>query len=76
MLYEKEAALVHCIKSLDTITMPFTPIFWPGEFHGLYIVHGAAKSWTRLSNLFTFTLLRSKSRIREVQGVTQSVTAH
>ena len=55
MLYEKEAALVHCIKSLDTITMPFTPIFWPGEFHGLYIVHGAAKSWTRLSNLFTFT---------------------
>ena len=32
-----------------------TPIFWPGEFHGLYspcdcIVHGVAKSWTRLSN--------------------------
>ena len=21
-----------------------TPIFWPGEFHG--IVHGVAKSWT------------------------------
>ena len=29
-----------------------TPVFWPGEFHGLhsYIVHGVAKSWTRLSN--------------------------
>ena len=23
------------------------PVFWPGEFHGLYI-HGVAKSWTRL----------------------------
>ena len=23
-----------------------TPVFWPGEFHGLYIVHGVAKSWT------------------------------
>ena len=26
-----------------------TPVFWPGEFHGLYI-HGVAKSQTRLSN--------------------------
>ena len=26
-----------------------TPVFWPGEFHGLYI-HGVAKSWTRLSD--------------------------
>ena len=23
-----------------------TPVFWPGEFHGLYIVHGVTKSWT------------------------------
>ncbi|MDK7200534.1 hypothetical protein, partial [Corynebacterium amycolatum] len=23
-----------------------TPVFWPGEFHGLYIVHGDTKSWT------------------------------
>ena len=23
-----------------------TPVFWPGEFHGLYIVHGVAKSRT------------------------------
>ena len=30
-----------------------TPVFWPGEFHGLY---GVAKSRTRLSD-FTFTLL-------------------
>ena len=28
-----------------------TPVFWPGEFHGLY-VHEVAKSWTRLSNFF------------------------
>ena len=26
-----------------------TPVFWPGEFHGL-TVHGVAKSWTGLSN--------------------------
>ena len=26
-----------------------TPVFWPGEFLGLYI-HGVAKSWTRLNN--------------------------
>ena len=31
-----------------------TPVFWPGEFHGC-IVHGVAKSRTRLSN-FTFFL--------------------
>ena len=27
-----------------------TPGFWPGEFHGLFIVHGVAKSQTWLSN--------------------------
>ena len=32
-----------------------TPVFWPGEFHGLYIVHGVAKSQTWLSN-FHFLL--------------------
>ena len=26
-----------------------TPVFWPGEFHGR-VVHGVAKSWTRLSD--------------------------
>ena len=38
-----------------------TPVFWPGEFHGL-IVYGVAKSWTRPSNLhFHFSLsVRSK----------------
>ena len=25
-------------------------VFWPGEFHGLCIVHGLAKSQTRLSD--------------------------
>ena len=28
-----------------------TPVFWPGEFHGLY-VHGVAKSWTWLRNFY------------------------
>ena len=35
-----------------------TPVFWPGGFHGLYIVHGVAKSWTQLSN-FHFHFLQS-----------------
>ena len=34
-----------------------TPVFWPGEFHGLYIVHGVIKSQTQLSD-FHFTLLQ------------------
>ena len=31
-----------------------TPVFWTGEFDGLYIVHGVTKSQTRLSD-FHFT---------------------
>ena len=27
-----------------------TSVFWPGEFHGLYIVHGVTKSRTQLSD--------------------------
>ena len=27
-----------------------TPVFWPGEFHGLYIVHGVTKSRTQLKD--------------------------
>ena len=27
-----------------------TPVFWTGEFHGLYIVHGVAKSQTQLND--------------------------
>ena len=30
-------------------TLP-NPVFWPGEFHVLYTVHGVAKSWTWLSD--------------------------
>ena len=26
------------------------PVFWPGEFHGLYIVHGVVKNLTQMSN--------------------------
>ena len=34
-----------------------TPVFWPGEFHGLYIVRGVAKSGTLLSHFhFSLTL--------------------
>ena len=25
-----------------------TPVFWPRELQGLYIVHGVTKSWTQL----------------------------
>ena len=35
-----------------------TPVYWPEEFHGLYTVHGVAKSWTQLSD-FDFTSLRT-----------------
>ena len=31
-----------------------TPVFWPGEFHGLYIP-GVTKSWTRLSAFHPLT---------------------
>ena len=31
--------------------------FWPGEFHGLYIVHGVEKSWTQLSNFHLKTTI-------------------
>ena len=34
-----------------------TPVFWPGEFQGLYIVHGVAKSWTRLSDSHVHILI-------------------
>ena len=33
-------------------------VFWPGEFHGWYIVHGVAKSPMRLND-FHFTSLTS-----------------
>ena len=31
-----------------------TPVFWPGEFHGLYIVLGVANSQTQLSDFHFF----------------------
>ena len=34
-----------------------TPVFWPGEFHELYIVHGVAKStrdWVTFTSLYVF----------------------
>jgi len=34
-----------------------TPVFWPREFHGLYIVHGVPKSWTQLSDFHSLALL-------------------
>ena len=43
-----------------------TPVFWPGEFHGL---HGVAKSWTLLSDFhFHFSKLRKVGHmsIREI----------
>ena len=37
-----------------------TLVFWPGEFHGLYIHYGVAKSWTRLSDFHLSDLLSSE----------------
>ena len=34
-----------------------TLVFWPGEFHGLY-VHGITKSRTQLSNFHFISLLQ------------------
>ena len=31
-----------------------TPVFWPGEFHGLYSPWGA-KSWTQLNDFHSLT---------------------
>ena len=34
---------------------PPTPVLWPGEFHGLYIVHGVSRSRTQLSDFHKIT---------------------
>ena len=34
------------------------PVFWPGEFHGLY---GVAKNWTRLSDFSLIQLVPQKA---------------
>ena len=53
------------VQSLDWEDFPGkkerlpTPVFWPGEFHGLYGLHGVAKSQTRLSG-FHFYFLSSE----------------
>ena len=40
-----------------------TPVLWPGEFHGLYVVHGVVKSWTHLSDFhFTSSVLLTGGR--------------
>ena len=47
--------------------MGTTPVFLPGKFHGQrslagYTVHHVAKSWTQLSNAFTFFSITNKLR--------------
>ena len=40
-----------------------TVVFWPGEFHELYIVHGVAKSRTSLSDFhFLYFISFSESK--------------
>ena len=44
-----------------------TPLFWPGEFHGLYLVHGVTKTWTRLSN-FHFHIYMAAAAAKSLQS--------
>ena len=45
-----------------------TPVFWPGELHGLF--HGVAKSQTRLSNFhFHYKKRNGLHRAREEKAV-------
>ena len=37
-----------------------TPVFWSGEFHRLYIVHGVTNSWTQLSGFHFHFHLQSE----------------
>ena len=49
----------------DPLEKGTAPVFWPGEFHGLYcIVHGVTESWTQLSNFhFTGKLWQPKASL-------------
>ena len=43
-----------------------TPVFQPGEFHGLYIVHGVAKSQTWLSDFHFYFAIRSGIFLKKI----------
>ena len=48
-----------------------TPVFWPGEFHGLCILHGVEKSRTRLSDfhLLTYSAHWNSEKVVEAAGL-------
>ena len=41
---------------LDKVEWLHTPVFWPGEFHGLYVVDGVTKSQTRLRDFHYYSM--------------------
>ena len=43
-----------------------TPVFWPGEFHGL---HGVAKSWTRLSDFHSLLAILVHVQFRIILSI-------
>ena len=54
-----------------------TPVFWPGEFHGLYIVHGVTKSPMELNNFHITSNRLSKylkQKLTELKGGINSST--
>ena len=42
-----------------------TPVFWPREFHRLYIVHGVTKSRTWLNNFHFFFILFKYQKMKQ-----------
>ena len=50
-----------------------TPVFWPGEFHGLYIVHGITKSQIRLNDFHFLFPYQNNNEDSQASSVTSNV---
>ena len=51
-----------------------TPVFWPGEFHRLYIVHGVTKSQDWMTFTFTFFQMCSTVLLTMLYIISPEVT--